>query len=133
MLTCGIDPGFGGAVAVLDAAGGLVAGQNTPALVRVLHPDAGNGLHAILEEAQAIPGQGIRSMGMLGGGFGLWLGILATLGMPYTRVRPSDWKQAMGLLGKDKEAARLRAHQLFPGADLRRKKDHGRAETLLLA
>ena len=32
----------------------------------------------------------------------------------------------------DKEQARLRAMQLFPGADLRRKKDHGRAEALLL-
>jgi hypothetical protein len=40
------------------------------------------------------------------------------------------------LLGKPrnrKEAARLRAQQLFPTADLRHKKDHGRAEALLLA
>ena len=36
-------------------------------------------------------------------------------------------------LGKDKEAARLRAMLLFPDGDLRRKKDHGRAEALLLA
>jgi hypothetical protein len=35
-------------------------------------------------------------------------------------------------LGKDKEQARLRAQQLFPAADLRRKKDHGRAEAILL-
>ena len=42
------------------------------------------------------------------------------------------WKRALGL-GKDKEQARLRAMQLFAGADLRRKKDHGRAEALLLA
>ena len=36
-------------------------------------------------------------------------------------------------LSKDKEAAHLRAQQLFPNADLRRKRDHGRAEALLLA
>ena len=42
------------------------------------------------------------------------------------------WKCALGL-GKDKEQARLRAMQLFAGADLRRQKDHGRAEALLLA
>ena len=42
------------------------------------------------------------------------------------------WKRALGL-GKDKEQARLRAMQLFAGADLRRKKDHGRVEALLLA
>ena len=42
------------------------------------------------------------------------------------------WKRALGL-GKDKEQARLRAMQLFAGADLWRKKDHGRAEAVLLA
>ena len=31
------------------------------------------------------------------------------------------------------EAARWRAIQIFLGADLRRKRDHGRAEALLLA
>ena len=49
-----------------------------------------------------------------------------------TRVRPAIWKRTLGL-GKDKEASRLKAIQLFPTADLRRKKDHGRAEALLLA
>ena len=39
----------------------------------------------------------------------------------------------MGLKGKDKEASRLRSQQLWPSADLRKKKDHGRAEALLLA
>jgi hypothetical protein len=37
------------------------------------------------------------------------------------------------LRGKDKEAAGLRAQQLFPMANLRRNQDHGRAEALLLA
>lgn len=48
------------------------------------------------------------------------------------QVRPTVWKRALGL-GKDKEASRLKAMQLFPSADLRRKKDQGRAEALLLA
>ena len=72
----------------------------------------------ILEESQAMPGQGTRSMFTVGVGFGLWLGVLAALQMPYTRIRPQVWKKALGL-GKDKEAARLRAMQLYPGADLR--------------
>jgi len=63
---------------------------------------------------------------------GIWLGVMAALRMPYTPVRPVVWKKAFSL-GKDKEASRLRAQQLFPAADLRRKKDHGRAEALLLA
>jgi hypothetical protein len=37
------------------------------------------------------------------------------------------------VLGTDKERAQLRAMELFPAADLRQKKDHGRAEALLLA
>ena len=71
-------------------------------------------------------------MGTIGLGMGVWLGMLATLGLAHPRVRPGVWKQALGL-GKDKAAARLKARQLSPGADLRRKQDHGRVEALLLA
>ena len=85
----------------------------------------------IIEEAQAMPGQGTRSMFTIGLGFGVWLGILATLGLAHTRIRPGVWKRALGLSG-DKEQARLRAMQLFPGADLRLRKHHGRAEAILL-
>ena len=150
MLTLGIDPGLTGALAVLDHAGALVALHDTPALtlrtsrgtkqeydvpgmVALLVPHARPGLHVVIEESQAMPGQGVRSMFMCGLGFGVWLGLLTALAMPYTRVRPVDWKRALGLMGKDKEVARLRAQQLFPTADLRRKKDHGRAEALLMA
>ena len=85
----------------------------------------------MIEEAQSMPGQGVRSMFTTGYGLGLWVALLAALQMPYTTVRPAIWK-ALGL-GKDKEQARLRAQQLFPTADLRLKKHHGRAEALLLA
>ena len=86
----------------------------------------------MLEESQAMPGQSTRGMFTLGVGFGAWLGVLAALALPHTRVRPAIWKRALGL-GKDKEQARLRAMQLFPIADLRLKKHHGRSEALLLA
>ena len=150
MYLCGIDPGLTGALAVLADNGALVALHDTPVLtlrtsrgtrqeydvpglVALLAPYAGPQAHVVLEESQAMPGQGVRSMFTIGYGFGVWLGLLAVLQMSYTRVRPADWKRPMGLLGKDKEASRLRAMQLFPGADLRRKRDHGRAEALLLS
>ena len=79
-----------------------------------------------------MPVQGTRSMSTVGVGFGLWLGVLAALTLPHTRVRPAIWKRTLGL-GTDKEQARLRAMQLSPSADLRLKKHHGRAEVLLLA
>jgi hypothetical protein len=149
MYICGVDPGLSGAVAVLAAAGTLVALWDTPTLslkvargtkqcydipgmVALLQPYAGAGLHAVIEESQAMPGQGTRSMFTIGYGYGLWLALLTALQMPYTPVRPGVWKKAFSL-GKDKEASRLRAMQLYPAADLRRKKDHGRAEALLLA
>src|SRR5712692_2445907 len=145
----GIDPGLSGAVAVLAADGALVAVHDTPVLtlattrgtrqeydlpglVALLGAYAGPQAHVTLEESQAMPGQGVRSMFTIGVGFGVWLGVLAALAFPSTRVRPAVWKRALGV-GKDKEASRLRAMQLFPTADLRRKKDHGRAEALLLA
>jgi len=145
----GIDPGLSGALAVLTADGGLVALADTPILTlcvargirhdydvpgmcALLQLYAGQQAHVVIEASQAMPGQGVRSMFTCGLGMGVWLGLLAALQVPYTRVRPVVWKKAFSL-GKDKEQARLRAQQLFPGADLRHKKDHGRAEALLLA
>jgi crossover junction endodeoxyribonuclease RuvC len=57
--------------------------------------------------------------------------MLGMLGLAHTRVCPHVWKHRLGL-NSDKEQTRFRAMQLFPGADLRRKKDHSRAEALLL-
>ena len=145
----GIDPGLSGAVAVLAADGALLAVHDTPTLLLhgargtkqeydlpgmadLLRPYAGPGAHVVLEESQAMPGQGTRSMFTIGLGFGVWLGMLGALGLAHTRIRPHVWKRSLGLSG-DKEQARLRAMQLFPTADLRLKKHHGRAEALLLA
>jgi crossover junction endodeoxyribonuclease RuvC len=144
----GIDPGLQGAVGILDADGALVALHDVPtltvstsrgtrheydlpAMAALLKPSVPHG-HVVIEESQAMPGQGVRSMFTIGLGFGVWLGVVGTLGFAHTRIRPAAWKRRLGLPGA-KEAARLRAIQLFPHADLRRKKDHGRAEALLLA
>jgi crossover junction endodeoxyribonuclease RuvC len=50
-------------------------------------------------------------------------------------VEPSAWKRFWKLPGKDKEAARQKALQLFPDVHeaLARKRDHGRAESALIA
>src|SRR5262249_15174798 len=103
-----------------------------PGLEALLPPYSAPQTHVIIEEAQAMPGQGVRSMFTCGLGFGVWLGMLATLWLDHTRVRPGVWKRALGLSG-DKEQACLRAMNLYSAANLRRKKDHGRAEALLLA
>jgi crossover junction endodeoxyribonuclease RuvC len=145
----GVDPGLSGAIAVLTPEGMLEAlhdvpvlmlkvqrgtrmAYDVPGLVELLRPYAGQQCHVFIEESQPMPGQGTRSMFTVGLGYGLWLGIITALSLPYTSVRPAVWKRSMAL-GKDKEGARLRAQQLYPGADLRLKKHHGRAESLLIA
>jgi hypothetical protein len=117
----------------LRVARGTRHDYDVPGMCALVAPYAGAGLHVVIEASQAMPGQGTRSMFTTGYGYGLWLGILAALALPYTPVRPVVWKKAFSSLGKDKEAARLRAQQLFPSADLRLRKHHGRAESLLLA
>jgi hypothetical protein len=50
-------------------------------------------------------------------------------------VQPQKWKAFVGLTGKDKDASLAMAARLYPSAEplLKRKKDHGRAEALLVA
>lgn len=65
-------------------------------------------------------------------------GICAGLRIPYRLIAPSVWKPAMKIqvtIQNPKEPARLRALELWPDrADwFSRKKDHNRAESLLIA
>lgn len=101
--------------------------------------------HAVIENVRAmpsIPGKdaGRRSMGAASAfRFGMAAGqIRATLrvsGIAPTFVEPSVWKRHFRLEGPDKEQSRQLALKLWPwsGYLLRRKKDHQRAEAMLIA
>jgi hypothetical protein len=65
-------------------------------------------------------------------GCAMWPLYFASRGWPLEMPTPAQWKAAMGL-GKDKEANRAKAIGMFPKAPLARKKDHNRAEAVLLA
>lgn len=88
-----------------------------------------------IEKVSAMPGQGVTSMFSFGRNFGQWEGVVAAFGCALHYVTPQRWKKAM-LAGqpKGKEASRMRALQLFPylADELKRKKDDGRAEALLI-
>lgn len=149
----GIDPGLGGAVAVLEGTGRLIRVEDTPslwvragrrrrraydvaAMRRILARCLleGNGaLHAVIEAQQAMPRQGVRSMFSTGFGYGVWVGLLAGLAIPYTVVAPRRWQSAL-LMGRGdpKALSILTASQLFPGVSLPRGR-HGRADAVLLA
>jgi crossover junction endodeoxyribonuclease RuvC len=91
--------------------------------------------HAFVEYAAARPHQGVSSMFRYGACYGATKMALSACYIPYTIVTPAKWKPAVGIpAGSDKEASRLRALQLFPelADQLARKKDHARADAMLL-
>lgn len=149
-LVIGIDPGLQGAIAVLHdgrfvdvidmpTIGRGKKGRLTTNGDRVAEYIRGhtadiNGayVHAAIEQAQVMPGQGGSSGFNYGTSFGVLLGVIATLRIPRTMVMPAKWKRDFGL-NSDKEASRGLAAERFPDAPLARKRDHGRAEAILLA
>lgn len=152
MRHIGIDPGLSGAVAIINGEGskglgiadtvydtptGQIGNKNSylPAEMAKQLILVGP-CQALIEKQQAMPKQGVTSTFSIGYGMGLWIGILAALSIPYEVVTPQAWKGAMMAgMGRDKDASRLRAQQLWPQLteQLNRKKDHGRAEALLIA
>lgn len=123
-MIIGIDPGCSGAVVVLDgnhiAACDLMptfkAGKssrvNGAALASFLRPFTD--CHAYLEAVHSMPGQGVAAVFTFGHAAGVAEGLLQGLGIAYTLVAPQGWKKRAGLIGKDKDAARSRAIQLWP-------------------
>jgi len=90
---------------------------------------------AYLERVNAMPNQGVSSVFSFGKSAGIIEGVLAALQIPVVMVTPNKWKKKAGLTGKDKDAARTLAIQLYPelSDQLARKKDIGRADAILIA
>jgi len=144
----GIDPGFKGAIGIIEGDGSVqffdtpsgIIGKSKreyfiPKMVELLSPYVVDAYVAI-EKVHSMPNQGRASCFTFGKGFGLWLGILTTLGIPYDEVTPQRWQGVImdgGQRGKD--AARMRAMSLFPGLaeQLKLKSHDGRADALLIA
>jgi crossover junction endodeoxyribonuclease RuvC len=140
-LICGIDPGYrtGGVSVVSD---GFAETHDLP-----IFTEGGVDVHALLdiltsvkikhiyiEKQQAMPRQGVVSMFKLGLAFGQVQTCVALSLIPFTLVRPVQWKKFFHL-PKDKDAARLLAIRNYPqlANQLKRKKDEHRAESLLIA
>ena len=65
---------------------------------------------------------------------GVDVGLTGALDLPLTLITPQEWKKAMRVQG-GKDASRLRILELKPehSAHFSRKRDHGRADAVLLA
>ncbi|XP_024361951.1 Holliday junction resolvase MOC1, chloroplastic isoform X2 [Physcomitrium patens] len=99
--------------------------------------NAPEGSVAYVEQAMPFPMDGKQGWYGCGFGYGMWVGILMALGFKVVPVRAQVWKSAMGIAGKQytKDDSRATAMALFPdlGPQLKRKKDHGRADAILIA
>jgi hypothetical protein len=144
----GIDPGLDGAIAVMcdesitlldtpTVSNGKRREMDLFAIVRLLRGlTCSQDVMVAIESVHSMPGQGVSSTFSFGKGFGMWLGILAALNIPHQAVAPQTWKRVMlADGGKEKDASRVKAMQLYPhiADQLSRKKDHGRADALLMA
>ena len=155
MRVAGVDPGISGALAVIEA-GDVIDACDIPTMgdaakreidvlgvigwLKHFRPD-----HVFIENVRAMPSLPDEAGNRRGMGaasafkFGFAAGQLRTcvigLKIPFSLVEPSSWKRACQLKGGDKEAARQLAIRLYPETHtlLRYKKDHNRAEAILLA
>jgi crossover junction endodeoxyribonuclease RuvC len=162
MIFIGIDPGLNGAVGLIsdrhgylvypDGENGSIQVYDTPTMIvsgakekrvyntvemaNLLSPFKGQDALVILESVHSMPKQGVASSFSFGQGLGMWQGIIAALGLPLEMPSPQRWKkEILADQGKDKDASRFKAIQLFPSlaTQLSRVKDDGRAEAILMA
>lgn len=144
-----IDPGITGAIARISQSGAyevkdlpvMEHGKGKAKVKKQINPSGlrdileiyyREGETIVIERISSMPGQGVATMFSMGDTFGCIRGVCAAMGFKVQIITPQSWKKYYGL-GKDKEVCRAKAIELFPKAELSRKKDHNRAEALLMA
>ncbi|XP_041996840.1 Holliday junction resolvase MOC1, chloroplastic-like isoform X1 [Salvia splendens] len=150
----GVDPDLSGALAVLKPDNSaqvydsphlkvLVGNRvrkrlDLKSIIQLLQKvDAPIGTTVYIEQSIPYPQDGKQGWWSGGFGYGLWLGVLVASGYSVVPVPASLWKNGFKLTGSrsSKDESRELATTLFPSMSplLKRKKDHGRAEALLIA
>ena len=153
MKIIGIDPGLSGAIAVLEnnkvlnifdipvmSEGKKNKRQlNSALLVTLLkeniNKEKEEEVAVVVEQVNAMPGQGVTSMFNFGQTFGALKGICAALELPIFFVRPSKWKKHFELINSSKDASRTKAIEMYPkiSSILAKKKDSNKADAILIA
>lgn len=146
----GIDPGINGGAAIIEREEGFpdeivsamdlpVMGEKAKKRIDVSHFQAWilkyRPKAAFIERAQAMPNQGASSGFLYGRAVGALEAVILCSGVPLELIESSTWKRKLNLKGKDKEASRQRVLMQFPkqGEGFARKKDHQKAEAVLIA
>ena len=151
MLIIGIDPGISGAICFFEngvikdiidmpvmAEGKKNKRQlNSAQLVKLLKDNISKNdeVTVVVEQVNAMPGQGVTSMFNFGQTFGAIKGICAAIGLPIFFVRPAKWKKHFDLINSSKDASRTKAIEMYPliSDQLAKKKDVNKADAILIA
>ena len=122
----GIDPGQLGGVACVSMDGTLRWAEPMPAqdgevnaveLANMLESAATiEHVKVMIEQVHSMPGQGVSSTFKFGKNFGIAIGVVQALHLSLNRVTPQKWKQQFTLVGKDKDASRHKATELWPNS-----------------
>ena len=130
MKIIGIDPGLSGAIAVLEdkkvlgiyempvmAEGKKNKRQlNSAQLVDIIKNNIikSEEIAVVVEQVNAMPGQGVTSMFNFGQTFGAIKGVCAALELPIFFVRPSKWKKYFDLINSSKDSSRTKVIEMYP-------------------
>ena len=151
MLIIAIDPGINGAICFFEngqvkeviemptmAEGKKNKRQlNSALLVELLKENITNKdeVAVVVEQVNAMPGQGVTSMFNFGQTFGAIKGVCAALELPIFFVRPSKWKKHFELINSSKDSSRTKAIEMYPSLskDLAKKKDVNKSDAILIA
>ena len=151
MKIIGIDPGLSGAIAILEdnkvlsifdmpvmAEGKKNKRQlNSAQLVDIIKENIkiNDDIAVVVEQVNAMPGQGVTSMFNFGQTFGAIKGVCAALKLPIFFVRPSKWKKHFDLLNSSKDSSRTKVIEMYPSLSnqLKKKKDVNKSDAILIA
>ena len=151
MKIIGIDPGLSGAIAILQnnkvlnlfdmpvmAEGKKNKRQlNSAQLVNILKDNTKSNaeIAVVVEQVNAMPGQGVTSMFNFGQTFGAIKGVCAALALPIFFVRPSKWKKHFELINSSKDSSRTKVIEMYPSlsSQLSKKKDVNKSDAILIA
>ena len=110
---------------------------NSAQLVRIIKENtlANDDINVVVEQVNAMPGQGVTSMFNFGQTFGAIKGVCAALKLPIYFVRPSKWKKYFELINSSKDSSRTKAIEMYPNLskDLAKKKDVNKSDAILIA
>ena len=151
MIIIGVDPGISGAISVVENKK-ILEVYDTPTMIdgkknkrqinsaqvtNIIKERLNNDKEVVVvvEQVNAMPGQGVTSMFNFGQSFGVIKGICAALGLPIHFVRPTKWKKHFNLIKTNKDASRTKVIEVYPeiSEKLKRKKDSNRADAILIA